>query len=451
MGRVLKRLFGVVIVCGVAAAIMYFTSSPLVQKQAGGGRRGGKTGAGEVVPVVAATVQRKDVPIHLEGVGSAKARNSVTVKPQVDGKILSIDFREGQDVKKGDVIARIDPVTYQAQLDQALAKKAVDEALLGNAKLDLERYNKVGPNVVTQKLIDTQRALVIQYTAQISQDEAAVASARAVLGYTNIVAPFDGRTGIRMVDQGNLVKSGDTGIVTITEVRPIAVLFTLPQQELGQINAALAKGPVTVEATDSDAGKVVDTGMLQVVDNQVDASTGTVRLKAEFPNARLQLWPGQFVNVRVLVDTLRQVVVVPSPAVQRGPNGTYVFAVADGKAVMKPVAVVRQAEQEMVLASGVEAGEKVIVNGFVRLRDGASVSTDAEEPGAATGQERTSDSGGVDGGGSKQQRSGATTTAAEAVVTTPAEAGEQQQPAERRRGEGKRGEGRRKRDGSTSP
>jgi len=446
-------LVGVVIVCGMAAAIMYFTSSPLVQKQAGGGRRGGKAGAGEVVPVVVASAQRKDVPIHLEGVGSAKARNSVIVKPQVDGKIISIDFSEGQDVKKGDVIARIDPVTYQAQLDQALAKKAVDEALLGNAKLDLERYNKVGPNVVTQKLIDTQRALVIQYSAQIKQDEAAIANARAVLGYTEILAPFDGRTGIRMVDQGNLVKSGDTGIVTITEVKPISVLFTLPQQELAQVNAALAKGQVSVEATDSDAGKVVDTGRLQVVDNQVDANTGTVRLKAEFPNARLQLWPGQFVNVRVLVDTLEQVVVVPSPAVQRGPNGTYVFAVADGKATMKPVTVARQAGLETVLASGVEASDKVIVNGFVRLRDGASVSTDADEPGAAAGQERTSDAGGgVGGGGSKaQQRSEARATAAGAVVATPAEAGEQEPPAERRRGDGKRGEGRRKRDGSAGP
>ena len=262
MGSFLKRALGVLVICGLAGAMIYFTSSPQLQKQSGGGRRGGKPGADEVVPVVASQAARKDVPIFLEGVGTARARNSVTVKPQVDGKILSINFREGQDVRKGDILARIDPVTYQAQLDQAIAKRALDEAQLANARLDMARYDKVGPNVVTQKQIDTQKALVAQFTAQLQADEAAIANARAVLGYTNVSAPIDGRTGIRLVDEGNLVRSGDAGIVTITEVKPISVVFTLPQQELPCINTALAAGPVSVEATDSDAAKILDIGKL---------------------------------------------------------------------------------------------------------------------------------------------------------------------------------------------
>lgn len=449
VGRFLKRVLGVLVICGAATAIIYLTSFPQqLQNQFGGGRRGGKAASGEAVPVVVAEAQRKDVPIYLDGVGSAKARNSVTVKPQVDGKIVSINFREGQDVKKGDVLAKIDPVTYQAQLDQALAKRALDDAQLNNAKRDLDRYSRLNSSAVAEKTVDTQRALVAQLTAQIQSDDAAIANARAVLGYTDVTAPIDGRTGIRMVDQGNLVRSGDAGLVTITEVKPISVLFTLPQQELSRINAAMAAGPVTVEATESDAQKVLDTGTLQVVDNQVDPNTGTVRLKAEFPNTALQLWPGQFVNVRVRVDTLKQVVVVPAPAVQRGPSGTFVYAVENAKAVMKPVTVAQQADKEAVLTKGVEAGDKVVVNGFVRLRDGSAVSTDQPDSSRA-GEPQTSQAGSGDGA-----RAGAPKT--EAAIAAPAEASEQKKAGEHgrgegRRGDGRRGEGRRNRDAGTGP
>lgn len=451
MSKFLKRLVGIVVIAGTAGGIMYLTSLPQVQKQLGG-RRGGKAAAGDVVPVVVADAQRKDVAIFLEGVGSAKARNSVTVKPQVDGKILSINFREGQDVRKGDVLAKIDPVTYQAQLDQALAKKAVDEALLSNARLDYERYNKVGPNIVTQKQIDTQKALVVQYTAQIKQDEAAIASAQAILGYTDVIAPFDGRTGIRLVDVGTLVRSGDAGLVTVTEVKPISVLFTLPQQELGRVNTAMAAGPVAVQATDSDAGKVLDTGTLHVVDNQVDPATGTIRLKAEFPNASLQLWPGQFVNVRVRVDTLKQVVVVPAPAVQRGPSGTYVYEVDSDKAVMKPVTVAQQTDKEAVLSQGVEPGRKVVVNGFVRLRDGAKVSIDA---GPASGErgDKTSEAAGASPSRAAGRHAAGVEAAPpppDALIAAPAQATESG-TGDRPRGEGRRGDGRRKRDASAGP
>lgn len=452
MGKILKRALGVLVIFALAGGIIYLTSSPQVQKQLSGGRRGGKAAPDEVVPVVAAAALRKDVPIFLEGVGTARARNSVTVKPQVDGKILSINFREGQDVKKGDLLAKIDPVTYQALLDQALARRALDEAQLNNARRDLERYSKLNSAAVAEKTVDTQRALVAQLTAQLQSDDAAIANARAILGYTDVVAPIDGRTGIRLVDQGNLVRSGDAGLVTITEVKPISVIFTLPQQELPRINAALAAGPVMVEATDSDAGKVLDTGKLQVVDNQVDQTTGTVRLKAELPNASLQLWPGQFVNVKVLVDTLKQVVVVPVPAIQRGPSGTYVFAIEDGRTAMRLVTVAQQTDQEAVLTKGLEAGQQVVTNGFARLRDGSRVSTDTPAPGEA-------------GSPSAAAPAPSQPTAAFASPAQPVQQGATEvrpqgagaegkregKRGEGRRGDGNRGEGRSKRDASTAP
>ena len=219
-------------------------------------------------------------------------------------------------------------------------------AQLDNAKRDLERYAQLGANVIAQKTIDTQRALVAQLTAQIQSDDAAIANAKAFLDYTTIVAPIDGRTGIRLVDEGNLVRASDAGIVVITEVRPISVLFTLPQQQLVQINQALAGGSVSLDALDSDNKTVLDRGVLQVVDNQVDPTTGTIRMKAEFPNTDLQLWPGQFVNVRVLIDTLKQVVVVPTPAVQRGPNGTFAYVVADRRQGGAPIHRRDHAERE---------------------------------------------------------------------------------------------------------
>ena len=320
------------------------------------------------------------MPVYLEGVGTAKARNTVTVRPQVDGRILSINFKEGQDVKRGDVLAKIDPATYQAQLDQALAKKVLDEAELANAQRDMERYTKLGANIIAQKTIDTQLATVDKLTAQIKLDDAAIANARAVLAYTTIVAPIDGRTGIRMVDEGNLVRASDAGIVVITELRPVSVLFTLPQQQLAQVQKAQAKGVLAVEALDAGGKSTLDRGTLQVVDNQVDPTTGTIKMKAEFPNANLQLWPGQFVNIRLLIDTLQQVVVIPTPAVQRGPNGTFAYVVgAEERVSLRPVTVAHQSEAQTVIARGIDAGDRVVTTGFSRLKDGASVSVASPE------------------------------------------------------------------------
>jgi multidrug efflux system membrane fusion protein len=372
MAKLLKRAFALIIVAAMAGVVIYASLLPSVQRQLTGRRA--KLGSGPI-PVTVAPAQLGDVPIYLEGVGTAKARNTVTVRPQVDGRILSVNFKEGQDVKRGDVLAKIDPATYQAQLDQAVAKKVLDEAELANTKRDLERYTRLGANIIAQKTIDTQSALVDKLTAQLKLDDAAIASAKAFLGYTTIVAPIDGRTGIRMVDEGNLVRASDAGLVVITELRPISVLFTLPQQQLGQVQKAQEKGVLAVEALDADGKSTIDRGTLQVVDNQVDPATGTVKMKAEFPNANLQLWPGQFANVRLLVDTLNRVVVIPTPAVQRGPNGTFAYVLQpDDRVAMRPIAVAHQFETQAVIARGVQAGDRVVTTGFSRLKDGVSVS-----------------------------------------------------------------------------
>jgi multidrug efflux system membrane fusion protein len=361
----------------MAAVIIFVSVMPAVEKQAG--RRGKRGGGAAAVPVIAAQARIADVPVYLTGVGTAKPRNTVTVRPQVDGRILNLSFKEGQEVKRGDVLAKIDPATYQAQLDQAAAKKAFDEVQLANARHDLDRYMKLGGNVIAQKTIDTQRALVDQLNAQIKQDDAAIANAMAILAYTTILSPIDGRTGIRLVDEGNLVRAADAGIVVINEIHPINVLFTLPQQQLGQVNKAKAAGPVTVEALDADGKSPLDRGTLEVVDNQVDQATGTVRMKAEFPNANLQLWPGQFVNVRILIHTLQQVVVIPTQAVQRGPTGAFAYVVQDDRAALRPVTLTLQDETQAVVATGIEAGEQVVTTGFARLKDGSDVEVSAPE------------------------------------------------------------------------
>src|SRR5262245_3142211 len=276
-----------------------------------GGRGFGDDGP---VPVIAAAVRKADVPVYLDGVGTIKALNTVTVRPQVDGRLLSVNFVEGQNVQRGFVLAQIDPVTYQAAYDQAVAKKAQDEATLANARIDLERYNRlVATNSVPRQQLDTQKATVAQLEAQVKLDQAVIDNAKAVLDYTNVIAPIDGRTGIRLVDQGNYVRAADpTGIVVITQLQPISVLFTLPQQQLGEVNRARARRTLPVEVLGPDNKTVVEKGELKVVDNQVDQTTGTIKLKAESPNRELQLWPGQFVNVRLLINTLDQVSVAPT-------------------------------------------------------------------------------------------------------------------------------------------
>ena len=303
----------------------------------------------------------------------------VTIRSEVDGRLIDLSFKDGQDVKAGDVLAKVDPTIYQAQYDQALAKKAQDEAILVNARRDLERYlNLAKTEYAPQQQADTQRATVAQVTAQIAADQAAIDNAKAYLDRTTVKAPIDGRTGIRLVDKGNLVHASDqTGLVTVAQVKPISVIVTLPQQQLAAINRAIARGSLPVEARDGDTGKVIDQGEVEVVDNAVDQTTGTIKLKARFPNADLALWPGQFVNVMLRVGAIQDALIIPTPAVQRGPTGAFVYVVDDqSKVGVKPVTVTRQTETETAIASGLDSGETVVTSGFNRLSDGLTVRVD---------------------------------------------------------------------------
>jgi multidrug efflux system membrane fusion protein len=392
MMRALRRI--AILACLVAiggAAYWYFgpgQPSQQSQQQKGNRPAGFRRGGGnpnDTVPVLAIAARLADVPVYLDGVGTAKALNTVLVRSQVDGKLMKIAFKEGQEVAQGAVIAKIDPTTYQALYDIAVAKKAQDEATLANAKLDLERYIRLAAtNAVQKQQVDTQKALVDQLTAQTQSDQASINNAKATLDYTDVVAPITGLTGIRQVDEGNIIHASDaTGIVTITQIKPIAVLFNLPQQVLPDLNKGMAAGQLPVQAIAADGSTVVDSGKVVVINNQVDQTTGTVQLKGEFANSNVQLWPGQFVNVRVLINTLRQSVVVPTAAVQRGPDGTFVYVVKEDNSVsVRPVTVQQQDDLQAVIATGLMAAERVVTTGFGRLADGTRVEvTSAEEAG----------------------------------------------------------------------
>jgi membrane fusion protein, multidrug efflux system len=374
--RILTTSIAALVVIGAIAAL--WPQGERSQQRQGRGFRGDDG----PVPVIAAAARRADVPVYLDGVGTTRPLNTVTVRPQVEGKLISVNFKEGQDVTRGQVLARIDPTTYQAALDQAVAKKAQDEATLANARRDLERYERLtATNSIARQQYDTQKATVAQLEAQVKLDQAQIDNAKAILEYTTITAPYDGRAGIRLVDEGNIVRASDSsGIVVITQLRPIAILFTLPQQQIAEVNRAFAKGSLLVEAFAADNKTVVDRGTLQVVDNQVDQTTGTIRLKAEFPNRDLQLWPGQFVNVQLLINTLRDVVVTPTAAVQRGPTGTFVFVVQpDNKVAVRPVTVAQQDENQAVISTGLQPDERVVTTGFARLTAGAEVAVTSAE------------------------------------------------------------------------
>ena len=375
-----SRFVAVVVTLLILGGLGGFAWTALQPKQAASRVRPDLT-----VPVLAAVPRIADVPVYLDGVGAVRALNTVTVRSQVDGKLIAVNFVEGQDVRKGDVLGEIDPVIYKAQYDQAVAKKAQDEALLANQRIDLIRYQQLAAsNAGSKQQADTQRAVVAQQEAVVNSDAAAIDNAQATLGYTKIIAPLSGRTGLRQVDQGNIIHAADaTGLAIITQLQPIAVMFSLPQQQIMRVNAASAKGELTVDVFGNDGVTVIDTGTLKGIDNQVDPTTGTLKLKAEFPNAHLQLWPGQFVNVRLKVDTLREALVVPTSAVQRGPAGTFSYVIGEGETVTaKSVVVTQQDENAAVIASGLSPGDRVVTTGFANLSDGArvAVGNDSQTP-----------------------------------------------------------------------
>ena len=336
------------------------------------------------IPVSIAAATRADVPLTVDGIGTVQALNTVNIKPMVDGPLVDIHFREGQDVKAGDELARIDPRTYQAALDQAVAKKAQDEANLSNAQRDLGRYDKLAKTqYTTAQQADTQRATVAQDEALVRQDQAQIDTARTNLSYTTILSPVPGRTGIRQIDLGNIVHSSDTTPLTVvTTLQPITVVFTLPQQTLPDVTLAMrdskAQGGAAVTALPQSGGDgsdaVLGTGKLLVLDNQVDQNTGTIKLKALFPNAQLRLWPGAFVNVRLALHVDQNVITLPVAAIQRGPQGAFVFEVKPDHTVARlPVTVTRQTETLAIVSAGLQPGKVVVTDGASRLTDGSHV------------------------------------------------------------------------------
>ncbi|MEO9189215.1 MAG: efflux RND transporter periplasmic adaptor subunit [Acetobacteraceae bacterium] len=372
-GRALTWLVTALLLAGIGAAIWLWPASKPAPNAA-------SRAANAPVPVLVSTAVQGDVPIWLDALGTVQAFNTVTIKPMVDGKLLEVDFQEGQEVRKDQVLARIDPRTYQAALDQATAKKAQDEALLANARVDLVRYDKLVQNkYTTGQTADTQKSLVAQLTAQVQGDQAAIDTARTMLSFTTITAPITGRAGIRAVDAGNIVHAADaTGLVVLTQLQPISVLFNLPQQDLAQVAAAM-KGPtpapvVAMNEAGPASGKVLDRGTLAVLDNQVDPTTGTIKLKATFPNPGETLWPGGFVRVRVQVAIVHDAVTVPPAAVQRGPSGDYVYIVKPDNTVSRQaVTVGHQDADATILSAGVQPGQEVVTDGASRLSDGKKV------------------------------------------------------------------------------
>ena len=342
----------------------------------------GRSGADAPIPVTLAPVKAQDVPVVLNGLGTVQASNTVTISPMVTGPIVAINFTEGQDVKTGDVLARIDPRTYQATLDQDRGKLAQDQATLAGAERDLARYDQLTRSKFeSQQTADDERATVQETQALIEQDRAAIEQAQTNLSYCTIIAPVGGRLGIRNVDLGNIVQAGTTtGIVTLTTLQPIGVIFTLPQQDLPEIVDAAAQGhlPVSVDP-EGDSGGTHESATLNVIDNQVDSSTGTIRFKAYFPNADLHLWPGGFVTAHLTVKVLKGVLTVPPSAIQTGPTSSFVYVLNDDHKTVKQtnVTVGQQSDTVAVIDSGVSEGQQVVLQGASRLSDGSKVAVAA--------------------------------------------------------------------------
>jgi multidrug efflux system membrane fusion protein len=342
---------------------------------AGAGGKGAAA-AGRIVPVVVTNVQQRDVPVYLDGLGSVVANKTVTVKSQVDGRLDKVLFREGQEVKRGQLIAQIDPRPFQIQLHQAEGALARDQAQLVNAKKNVERYEAlVKKKMIAQQQLDDQIALVGQLEGAVRVDQAAIESAKLNLDYARIASPIDGVTGVRQIDQGNVVRATDqAGLVVLTQLDPIAVLFTLPQDDLPRVAEQMQRGTLLVEAYSRDGQSKLGTGELALIDNQINQATSTMRLKALFPNPQRLLWPNQFVKARLLLTTRKDALVIPSPSVLRGPEGTFAYVIGkDSTASMRPLEVEAMQAEVAIVAKGVQAGEKVVVEGQNQLRPGSKV------------------------------------------------------------------------------
>jgi membrane fusion protein, multidrug efflux system len=343
----------------------------------------------QAVPVSVATVVRRDVPIRLTGLGTVQATFTVGIHSQVDGKLQEVFFKEGQRVKKGDVLAKIDPRLFQAALDQAKAKKAQDEAQLISFQKDLTRFQTLGSKgYETQQNLDQQQGKVDTTKASIAADEAAIETAQTQLDYTDIKAPSDGRMGVRMIDPGNVVHASDQGVIAVlVQAQPAATLFTLPAQTLDDVREAQKRGSVEVVAYDRDNRNALSTGTLATIDNLIDQTTASYRLKASFPNEDEKLWPGEFVNARLLVNVQKNVQIIPNTAIQRGPNGLFVWAVTEkNTAVSKTVEVGPSVDGFTIVKSGLNDGERVVTGGQYKLRANSPVNASSTAPAKGDGE-----------------------------------------------------------------
>jgi multidrug efflux system membrane fusion protein len=328
------------------------------------------------VPVQIATAERRDVSVYLPGLGTVQAYNTVVVRTQVDGQLQLVTFTEGQNVKAGDLLAQIDPRPFQANYDQAVARKMEDQANLVNANINLRRFTNLAPgSYVTLQTLDTQRATVAQLEAQIRADQGAIDFARTQLDYTRITSPLAGRTGIRLVDQGNIVHAADTtGLVAVTQLQPISVIFTLPEDQLAAVKSAMAAGPVPILAMSRSGKQQLAQGTLGLIDNEIQQGTGTIRLKGTFPNVDEALWPGEFVNIRLLAQTAHGALTVPSDALQRGPQGFFAYVVKpDSTVEVRPIDAGAITGGRAVVLEGLKAGEQVVTAGQYRLAPGVKI------------------------------------------------------------------------------
>jgi len=389
----------IVILAVVAIGIWYYRGSRSTSEAGGkaapgatsaGKGKGGPGGAGMTVPVVVATAQKGNLPVYLIGLGSVTAYNTVTVRSRVDGQIVKVNFTEGQFVHAGDALIEIDPRPYQVMLEQAEGQLAKDQAQLHDVQVDFERYQLLyNEGVIPKQQVDTQQAQVGQFQGAIKADQATIDNAKLQLVYAHITAPISGRVGLRLVDMGNIVHASDTtGLLVITQLQPISVIFTLPQDQLQQVLVKLrGGGQLPVEAYDRDDLTKIADGKLATIDNQIDPTTGTYKLKSTFSNENNVLFPNQFVNVHMLVDTKKDLVIVPAAAIQRGPQGTYVYVVSGGDTVNIRVVTLSQTTGNNIgISAGINSGDVVVIDGQDKLQDGSKVLTSTSPTGGGAGR-----------------------------------------------------------------